>query len=665
MYSFARTLRASLLVALASLTWASGPAQAADRLCDPGGEDCRAILINLIRNERAGIDVAFWFMEDSRYTTELIARWNAGVPVRVLVDTRANAKYPLNATRIQELVNAGIPIRRASSSRNLHWKMMLFSGQNIVEFSGANYSPDAWRPGTTTPYENYTDESILFSDQASIVNSFRTRFDNAWVHTSDFANYANITTPLTRTYDIYSKDAELSFPPFESTRSRTVAAICAETGAIDIIMYRITDGTYANEIIAAAKRIPVRLITEPKTYRDKTQLWHAYYIDKLYMAGVKIKQRAHAGLNHQKSAIMRNQRMAIFGSSNWTPWDVSQYQHDMFTKQSDIYTWFDDQFDRKWNNTGGVIENTTFVPLAPAAAISPSPVNGATGVSTSVTLKWWGGSWAHIYDVYFGTSSNPPLVAANLTLGPSESTTDFQSYTIPTTLQSGTRYYWRIVSKTMANKTKPSATWSFTTGGTGTLPPPPDPADGDIVLYAADASIRVGAWSVVSDSTAAGGKRVWYPNAGAAKRTAASATPNNYIELTFSPKTGTAYRIWMRGKAESNYWGNDSVFIQFSGSVNSSGSAIWRIGTTTAADWNLEDCSGCGLSGWGWQDNGWGVGVLGPLVYFNSTTQKIRIQIREDGLSLDQIVLSPSTYKSAAPGALKNDTTILPRSSGG
>jgi endonuclease/exonuclease/phosphatase family metal-dependent hydrolase len=75
---------------------------------------------------------------------------------------------------------------------------------------------------------------------------------------------------------------------------------------------------------------------------------------------------------------------------------------------------------------------------------------------------------------------------------------------------------------------------------------------------------------------------------------------------------------------------------------------------------NLEDCSGCGVSGWGWQDNGWGVGVLGPLVYFGSTgTQTLRIQTREDGFSFDQIVLSPSTYLSSAPGASKNDGVIL------
>ena len=26
----------------------------------------------------------------------------------------------------------------------MHWKMMLFAGQGIVEFSGANFSADAW-----------------------------------------------------------------------------------------------------------------------------------------------------------------------------------------------------------------------------------------------------------------------------------------------------------------------------------------------------------------------------------------------------------------------------------------------------------------------------------------------------------------------------------------
>ena len=85
-----------------------------------------------------------------------------------------------------------------------------------------------------------------------------------------------------------------------------------------------------------------------------------------------------------------------------------------------------------------------------------------------------------------------------------------------------------------------------------------------------------------------------------------------------------------------------------------------RIGTTSGEWVSLEECSGCGEQGWGWQDNGYGAGVLGPVVYFKTSgTHTIRVQTREDGLGIDQIVLSAAQYFNSAPGALKNDRVIL------
>ena len=92
-----------------------------------------------------------------------------------------------------------------------------------------------------------------------------------------------------------------------------------------------------------------------------------------------------------------------------------------------------------------------------------------------------------------------------------------------------------------------------------------------------------------------------------------------------------------------------------------------RIGTTSSAEYNLENCNGCGVSGWGWQDNAYGNGVTATKIYFNTTgSQTLRIQSREDGLSIDQIILSPnsSTFLTASPGALKNDTKIYPAALG-
>ena len=63
---------------------------------------------------------------------------------------------------------------------------------------------------------------------------------------------------------------------------------------------------------------------------------------------------------------------------------------------------------------------------------------------------------------------------------------------------------------------------------------------------------------------------------------------------------------------------------------------------------------------WGWNDNGYG--YLADPVYFATTgAQTIRVLRREDGIAIDQIVLSAGTYLTTAPGAAKNDTTVIPR----
>ncbi len=104
---------------------------------------------------------------------------------------------------------------------------------------------------------------------------------------------------------------------------------------------------------------------------------------------------------------------------------------------------------------------------------------------------------------------------------------------------------------------------------------------GDIILRPGSGATVSGAWTVVADASAAGGKAVRHPNAGAAKLTQAIAQPVNYFEQTFTADAGVAYRLWIRGRAQSDYWGNDSVFVQFDGTVEG-GAAKYRIGSTSA-----------------------------------------------------------------------------------
>ena len=497
-----RTGARLVVVLVVMMTSLPSRAVALERLCDPAYEDCRVPLLNLIRNEQVGLDVAVWFMTDTLYRDAIIGRWKAGIPVRVLMDEEANVAHPGNASTLTALKNAGIPMRQKTGSGILHWKMMIFAGQHTVQWSGANYSSVAFAFGT--PYQDYEDEIIHFTDDSSLVGSFQTKFDDIWTTTSGYANYANVTT-LSRRYPTYPRDPELNFPPSENYRTRSVARYNAETQGIDISMFRITDPAHADAMIAAVRRgVPVRLITDPTEYRNPDRLWHSYNVDRMYAGGVSVKFINHRGISHEKLVLLSSQAMAIYGSSNWSsPSAASQLEHNLFTTRPSIVQWARAHWERKWNNTASFPETKAFVPLPPSVPTLVSPANGTSGVSASATLRWYAGKWAHKYDVYVGTSSaSMTRVLTNSELGPSQAETEYKSFSV-TGLQGNTTYYWKVVSRTMADVTATSATWSFSTGtgssgggGTTTLPGGWTTSDIGAVAAAGSASLSGSTFTV-------------------------------------------------------------------------------------------------------------------------------------------------------------------------
>jgi outer membrane protein assembly factor BamB len=95
----------------------------------------------------------------------------------------------------------------------------------------------------------------------------------------------------------------------------------------------------------------------------------------------------------------------------------------------------------------------------PSQPSNPSPANHATGASINADLSWTGGDPdtgdTVTYDVYFGTSSSPPLVSND------------QSGTIydPGTLAGNTKYYWKVVATDNHGASTTGALWDFTTVG--------------------------------------------------------------------------------------------------------------------------------------------------------------------------------------------------------
>jgi hypothetical protein len=121
--------------------------------------------------------------------------------------------------------------------------------------------------------------------------------------------------------------------------------------------------------------------------------------------------------------------------------------------------------------TAQIIENN----LPPNQPSSPNPANGATNIPINSDLSWIGGDPnpgdTVTYDVYFGTSSNPPKVGFN------QSTVSYD----PGTLNYVTTYYWKIIAWDSYGESTAGSLWVFSTKANS---PPvfgsPSPANGSI-----------------------------------------------------------------------------------------------------------------------------------------------------------------------------------------
>jgi hypothetical protein len=583
----------------------AAPASGQDRLCDTSFEDCRSPIWQLIDNETVGIEVAFWFMDDTSYVPKLIDKFKAGVPVRVLVDPRANINHPINAQVLDQLAAAGIPMRKNIVTGGvLHWKMMLFVGQNKVQFSAANYGPQNFVP--TVPFSNYIDELIFFTDNSSVVNSFKTKFDDKWIDTIRFANYANISGPLTRKYPIFTKDPEINFPPEESFANRSVANYNQETQKIDAIIFRNTDDRHADALMAAMNRgVPLRILNEPETYRTTTYFRHSYNIDRMYMAGAQIKNRVHLGLTHEKLVLLHSKGMAIFGSSNMSvPSSDSQDEHNYFTQKATLFNELVTHFDRKWNSSS---EYQTFTPLPPDAPVTPSPLNSAVVASPDVTLRWEGGFFAWKYDLYFGTNPNPPLLTANLTTGfPGPGTPE--TYQLPV-LAPGQTYYWRVVGKTMANMTASGPVWSFTVAGSGNPPPAPT----GLTASAINSSRIDLSWSNVTDEAGYRIERSLNSNSGWEEIGTTQADITSFQDTGLAGSTTYFYRVLAFNG------GGSSAYTNTANATTPAGSTPPAAGALLADDFNDNSLD----------SSKWSVGQItgsaDPNIQVNETNQRLQV----------------------------------------
>ena len=543
-------------------------AAAQEQILFPAVNDAQAVLLQKIRNERVRIDVGIWILGDGEIVQTLINKFTIDkVPVRVLGDRAIIFETdPDTRHSFELLANAGIPIRLRYHPTWYpeinHWKAMIFAGQGMVEFGSANYTVYELKPWSASDFK---DESAMFTDDPAIVNAFRTKFDQYWVDTEYFKDWADAyvletgitwTAAMTIPRGRQEPDYPTNIPGMIWGQGPELnAAIIAEIdreplgGGVDMMFYRLTVPEIVDALIRKkAANIPVRVIAEPTQYRNDK--WPEFWlvgamVDRLIAAGIPVQQRLHQGLTHIKGMITSN--VALNASANFARgWERD---HNYFITASGkplLYSKYRQRFDAMWND--GLKERVNYGPfqqLPPYPPTQVSPANGVVNIATQARLEWKRAPFATSFDVYLGTSQDtmtPTRVNAQVDENPPETYT----FTPAQALQPNTIYYWRVVSRTYATDAKPSLAatsdiWSFRTaagtgGGSGPFLGTPVSLPGNVEAENFDN----GAAGVAYVDTTAG-------NSGGQYRT-------TDVDVTAAQDAGGGYLIgWVNGGEWVNY----------------------------------------------------------------------------------------------------------------
>jgi hypothetical protein len=204
------------------------------------------------------------------------------------------------------------------------------------------------------------------------------------------------------------------------------------------------------------------VIIEPEQYNNRA--WPEFWlvranVDRLWAAGIPVKQRAHVGLMHMKMLI--TSQIATIASSNIS--ENWQRDHNYFlpaTAKPAVHQAMRRQFEAMWNDSAAFTPLVLLPPDAPTM-VAPSP--GATIAPRNAALVWNRTPFATSYDVYLGLSeSTLSLVASVPALLVNEPPASY-SWVPQSPLRASTKYYWRIIARTFANQIASSEVWTFMT----------------------------------------------------------------------------------------------------------------------------------------------------------------------------------------------------------
>lgn len=132
-------------------------------------------LIKIIDDAKETIDVAVYYITETKIVTHLCTASERGVKVRIITDK--DDSYQQSA--LEKIMNAGIPIKINTYEGKMHLKNMIID-QSIITSGSYNFTHSA---------EKKNEEVIIISEDKRVAKDWSEKFEEMWNDNVNYSSY--------------------------------------------------------------------------------------------------------------------------------------------------------------------------------------------------------------------------------------------------------------------------------------------------------------------------------------------------------------------------------------------------------------------------------------------------------------------------------------------
>lgn len=289
-----------------------------------GGPD--DALADAIRRARLSVDIAIYHLNLWSIRDALIAAHNAGVKVRVVIESDN-----MDEVEIQELRDAGIEVLGDRKESLMHHKFVIIDKSEVWTGS-MNFTING---------AYYNDNNLIGIRSSRLAENYTTEFEEMFV--TDMFGDDIVVNTLYPDLSVEGTRIETLFSPDDGTADRIIDLIQQAQERIVFMAYSFTSDDIADAMLERANAgVTVSGVFEESQYYANIGTEY----DRLYDAGLEVRLDGNSRNMHHKVIIIDGE-VLILGSYNFSgSAEIRNDENTLIIFNSDIAELFMSEFER-------------------------------------------------------------------------------------------------------------------------------------------------------------------------------------------------------------------------------------------------------------------------------------------------------------------------------